>query len=104
MLSINEGSRLPLTFRLFNSATTPLTPLTLRYRIDCESTGRELVAWTDVTPSSSISLVIPASVNAIQNRANTFELKTMTVEADADTENAFSEEYTWRVKNLTGVT
>jgi hypothetical protein len=104
MQSVNEGSRLPLTFKLFNFATQLQKPLTLRYRIDCESTGRELVGWTTLDPASIVSLVVPSSVNAIQNRANNFELKTMTVESDPDTENAFNEEYTWRVKNLQGVT
>lgn len=104
MLAVNEGSRLPLTFKLFDSSTLPLAPLALRYRIDCESTGVALIAWTDVTPASSVSLIIPASVNAIQNRANSFELKTITVESDPDSDNAFNEEYTWRVKNLAGVT
>lgn len=104
MLSVNEGSRLPLTFKLFDFATTPIEPTTLRYRIECESTGRELVAWTEVTPAAVTSLIIPASVNAIQSRSNSFELKTMTVEADADTDNAITEEYTWRVKNFLGIT
>lgn len=104
MISVNDRSRLPLTFKLFTSTTQPITPTTLRYRIDCESTGRELVGWTDVSPASTHSLVIPAGVNVIQNRANSFELKTMTVEADTGTDNAFTEQYTWRVKNLTGVT
>lgn len=103
MKAVNEGSRLPVTFKLFDGDSAARTPTTLRYRVDCESTGRELIGWTDLTPASEVSLIVPATVNAIQNRSNSFELKTMTVEADTGTVNAFTEEYTWRVNNLQGV-
>lgn len=102
--SVNENSRYPLTWRLFDGDNNPIVPATLRYRIDCESTGRELQGWTDITPAPVTSLVVPSTVNAIQNRANSAELKTLTVEADTGTPNAFTEEGTWRVRNLYGVT
>lgn len=103
MLTITEGSRLPATFRLFDGNSAPAIPITLRYRIDCESTGKVLRDWTTVTAAQLTSLIIPASFNAIQNRANAFELKTLTVEADAGTDNAYTDDVTWRVRNMYGV-
>jgi hypothetical protein len=104
MLTVTERSRLPLTFKLFDGDTLPATPATLRYRIDCETTGKTLQDWTTLTPASVVSLVVPSSINAIQSRANPYELKTFTVEANTGTDNAFNDAYSWRVKNLFGVT
>jgi hypothetical protein len=104
VLSINESSRLPMTWKLFDGFAQLATPITLRYRIDCESTGRELTGWTDVDAASTTSIVIPATVNVIQVRSNSFELKTVTVEANSGTDNAYNDAFTYRVKNQLGVT
>lgn len=103
MKTINENSRLPVIFRLFNAAIASATPTTLRYRVDCETTKKTLLDWTSLTPSATATVTVPASLNAIQNRANGYEIKSMTVEADNGTDDAFSDSFTWRVNNLFGI-
>ncbi len=100
---VNEGSRLPLEIELRDYTNAAVVPTTLRYRIDCDTTGKALVAWTTLSPASSISLTVPASANAIQNRCNPTEIKVITFEADAGTDNAFTSEHKWQVINLRGI-
>ena len=104
MLSINERSRLYFReIRLRNAVNQDQAPATLRYRVDCESTRLAIIDWTELAPSAVFDLLIPASANAIQNRSNDAELKTITVQCDEGTDNEINVPYTWRVKNLFGV-
>ena len=101
--TVNEGSRLVLTVDLFDYTNTAVTPTTLRYRVDCKTTGKDLVGWTSVTPSTSVTITIPASANDIQNNRNQYEVKEITIEADAGTDNAFQDNALWKVRNLQAV-
>jgi hypothetical protein len=99
-VKINEGSRLPLTTRFVDSTGGAIIPVTLRYKLDCKTTGRELLGWTIATPTSSLVYTIPASLNVLQNQGNAFELKTFTVEANYGTDDQFTSAYTYQVQNL----
>lgn len=100
MKTINENSRLPVTVRIFNDDVVAAIPTTLRYRIDCETTRQNLVGWTTLTPASVVSLTIPATINVIQSRLNSIELKTLTIEADSGLSTAFTAPYQWQVRSL----
>lgn len=92
-----------MTIRFFDSTNAPQIPDAIRYRIDCESTGRVLQDWTEVDPLAEVSFTIPAQINAIQARANSAELKSLTVECNTGTQNQFTDDFTWRVRNMLGV-
>ena len=77
------------------------TPTTARYRIDDCRSGRQLVSWTSLTPSLSMQISIPGSVNAIINSTlATPEVKTITLEIDKDLVTQQYASYTYGVKNL----
>ena len=97
----NELSVVEVTVKPLDNAGNATTPTTVRYRIDDCLTKNELVAWTSLTPSTEMTIAIPASVNAIinSNRA-TPEVKVITVEIDKDLTTQHFEEYTYKVKDL----
>lgn len=103
LATINEGSKLSLDVDvLYQGVLT--APATLRYRVDCKTTAKALAEWTTVTPSSSVLIDITPTTNAIQNVRNAYETKAITLEANTGTDEAFTQEQTWRVKNLQFIT
>ena len=97
----NELSEVTVTVTPFDTSGDPHTPTTARYRVDDCLTNKELVPWTDiVTPSTSMQIAIPGSVNAIIGKRNTPEAKILTVNTDNDLSTQHFEEYVYRVKDL----
>lgn len=97
---VNEGTGFPLTNRLLSASGSAVTPTSLKYRVDCETTGREIVGWTDVSPSSEVSMDIDPSWSAILRSTNVTETKTMTWKANDGLSNQVTGTFQWRVKNL----
>lgn len=98
----NELSEVVVTVKPLDTNNNPYTPSTARYRVDDCKTGKELVGWTTiVSPSSSMEVIIPGTVNAIigSNR-QTPESKVLTVNTDKDLATQHYEEYIYRVKDL----
>lgn len=81
----------------------PTAPVTLRWRLDCQTTGYTLIDWTTATPTSLLEVTIPAEMNRIINARNRIERKVFTVEANAGTDEAFTHEELYEVRNLTAV-
>ena len=75
-------------------------PSNARYRIDDLVSRNALVAWTSLTAAKSMTITIPASVNAIIDSTKKFETKVVTVEVDHGTSSARPDEIFYRVKNL----
>ncbi len=97
----NELSPVTVTVTPKDSNGDATTPTTARYRVDDCRSGKELVDWTALTPSTSMTIVIPGSVNAIiNNDRSTPEIKTVTLQFDKDLTTESFSEYTYRVKNL----
>ncbi len=97
----NELSQVVVTVIPLNTAGVAYAPTTVRYRLDDCKTGKQLVAWTAGTPSTSIQITIPGTANAIigSNRT-TPESKVLTVNTDKDLSTQHYEEYIYRVKDL----
>ena len=101
---INESSAITATLEFSDSSGALTIPGTLRYRIDCDTTGTALVAWSTLSPASSVDVAIVSATNDIQTDANAYEIKAMTVEADYAAATKFTQVYKWRVKNLGYIT
>lgn len=102
MKTVKERSRFTVTVKLRNG-TAPGTPSTLWYRVDCRTTKREILAWTEVTPASSVSITVLPSWNTILDTSNLIEQKSITFSANKGTDDEFNDSYIWEVKNLQGV-
>lgn len=103
-IQINERSRLPVTVKFADGDWLGIVPDTVRYRLDCKSTGRTILDWTDVTPANPIVITVTADQNAIVSDDNKFERKVLAVEANYGTGNQYTDSYEWKVKNLQGFT
>lgn len=97
----NELSQVIVTASPKDSNGDPTTPTTARYRIDDCRSGTEMVDWTSLTVSTSMTITIPGSVNEIINSdRRTPEVKTVTVELDKDLTTQLFAEYTYRIQDL----
>lgn len=99
-----EGSAFTasVNFRTRSTAAES-TPTTVKYRIDCLTSGREIADWTSVTPAAaSASIPITGAHNAIQDDSNDVETKQLTVMADEGLATQYREAVRWRVENLYG--
>jgi hypothetical protein len=102
--TVNEGSACTVTayFRNRASAAAATTPTTVQYRLDCLTTGREILSWTTVTPAVNVSLGITGAQNAILNDCNSLERKQLTVMLDEGLSTQYRETAVWTVENLYG--
>jgi len=97
----NELSEVLVTVKPKDAARKPTTPTTASYRIDDCLSGRELVAWTVLTPAETMTITVPASVNAIiDSTRSTPEEKVVSLEFDKGLLTQHTAEYFYRIRNL----
>jgi len=97
----NELSEVLVTVKPCDASGNSATPTTASYRIDDCLTGNELVAWTVLTPAATMTITVPASVNAIiNNDRSSPEEKVVTLEFDKGLSTQHYAEYFYRVRNL----
>lgn len=98
---VRDGSALPVTagFRTANVATAPTTA---KYRVDDPDTGCEKVAWTTLSPASSISFTVAASANT-SSSCRPIERREITVMADEGLSGQFVERVIYEVETIGGV-
>lgn len=98
---VNENSTFTLTARFWDDsadAWAATTPTTIRYRVDCATTGRVMLDWTSVTAASEISLTI--NVNSINEPHHVREWRQVTVEADHGLSTQYLDTFTYSVENI----
>ena len=99
----NEGQSFTANFKFFDEDWVPSSPLTARYRIDCLTTGKVVVDWTDITATQSVDIAVSPDDNDILNTANPRERKQMVVESNYSTSTQSVQTSEWDVRNLQGV-
>lgn len=101
--TVNEREYFKLRWTVLDEDAAASVPRSMRYRIVCDTTSKELVGWTDVALNATTTLTIPSSVNAIQQTANLRETKTITVDTNYEDDDRVPAEYSWDVRNLSGL-
>lgn len=104
--TVKEGNPLPVTVDFFDASNTAYTPTTVRYRIKDLTNNRVVLDWTSATPASSVTITVTPSQNSIydedtRNRLR-YEERSVVVQADAGTDDQFTDEYIYRIINLRG--
>ena len=99
MKRYNESTKATITVRCFDRASQPVTPTTLRYRLDCLTSRRVIQDWTDLTPADTAVIEF---ITSIENRANAVERKAITVEADTGISTVFADDGEFEVRRLSG--
>lgn len=100
MNNVNEESRYTVTVKPLNESGVAFTPTTVRYRVDDLDTSTELVAWTSLTPATSMTIEIPATAHSMIDASKTAEEKVLTIQTDFDTVDQHSEEHRYMLRNL----
>lgn len=75
-------------------------PASARYRIDCGTTGQNVVGWTSLTPAASMAISWTA---ALISQSHDLELKVITVEEDTGLSTQDRDSVTFVVRNLVGI-
>lgn len=102
MLTIPEKSRQAFVLIFEDEALARFTPETVRYRLHDPDTNQELIGWTSVTPDESVLITIPSTANRIIDDSLAYETRVLTIQSDYDTDDQLSEDYVYRVQNLSG--
>lgn len=113
MHTISENDGLEFRVRFFDaSGARPAIPETVHWRLDCETTGRELQGWTALDPETVaglsgvsevyVDLDISGQLNRIQQNRNKTEVKTVQVVADKDGARQYSDDFQYAVRNMRG--
>lgn len=104
MQLVNERTAVEISIAYRGDDGSLLTPTTLKYRVDCETTDTAITAWTSVTPESITTLTIPATSNAIQDDSQPYEDRCVTIMADEGLATQEVSTRKYRVENLGGIT
>ena len=103
--TLNERSRCWVRAKFYDVNQASQTPVAIRYRVDCQTSGKALIDWTNVTVANSVEILVEAAVNAIQNNGNPVERKAMTIQTmDDDGLPTATAAQQWDVVNLAGIT
>lgn len=103
MKTVNESTGFTVTVSPRDTDGAAVTPTSMRYRIDCITTGSEVLGWTAVaTPSASNAIAVPGTINVIVNSGNARERKQMVTEFTSGGVVTVVT-YDWLVKNIHGV-
>lgn len=102
MTAINEDSvfQISLSYEDFTGAA--VTPGSARYKIENPDTGTLYIDWTTFTPSTSNTLTIPYTAQAVES-ADPEENRTITVQTDYGTSLQHTSSFAYQVRNLSGV-
>lgn len=103
----NERSTFPVVVAFFDENDDPVTPTAATYRIDDEASRTNLVPSTSISPlSTSVDIIITSDQNRIIRSRKPFEIRTLTVEFDYESENGpahATSQYKYKLLNLYGV-
>jgi len=97
--SIEEKDQYPVRVTIKDADAVPVSPSTLRYKVDCITTQTAVIPWTYIAALSQVDIVIPSSANAIVNNRNAKETKRITVQANSDSESQINKRYDYNVIN-----
>jgi hypothetical protein len=103
MDEFNERSRADIAVAFTDPAGAPVVPATITYSTKCRTTGTPIKADIPVTPAASVTITLDSADQAIQNSANPYELKVLTIKSTYGVGDECNDEYVYRVKNLSGV-
>jgi hypothetical protein len=99
----NEGASFVATAYFRDRATAAAdAPTTVKYRIDCKTTGRQIADWTEASAAASVAISITATHNAILNDCNEHEVKQLTVAGDYGAADQSVGVIQWQVTNIYG--
>lgn len=99
---INERTSITLTVSFLDENESPVVPTTAVYRIHDLVSGREICATTALAPATSVDIEITKDQNRVLSDLRQ-ETRVVTVEFAYGVGKHGTDEFLYRVKNLSGV-
>jgi hypothetical protein len=102
---VNESSALTITAKVWDDSSetwVAQVPTTLHYRLDCLTSGTQILDWTSITADDVSSIAVTGAQNAIQNDCNDYEKKQLTLKANSGLSTQYQATFTYDVRNLSG--
>ncbi len=100
---VNERSTAYVEVAFTDRSGVAAIPATVTYSIKCKTTGAAIKTNVSVTPATTVTITLDAADNAIQSASNQSEEKLLTVKASYGAADECNAEYSWRVRDLSGV-
>ena len=100
--TVGEGSSFTVRIRTYDADNVLAAPTSLKYRVDCDTTGEVVRDWTTISPASDVTLRITANDCRIVDDKNRKEVRSLTVVVDDDLDTQFvpPTPYQWAVTNV----
>lgn len=99
---VNEKSRCVIRARFYDENDANVAPLTARYLLKDVSNDRTVIDWTVITAAASLDIEITAANNAIYDTCRDSEERVLSVQANYDATNQFTDEFYYVIRNLKG--
>lgn len=101
---INENGAFTHEDTFLNNADVATVPTTIRYRVDCLTTGTAIRDWTTVSPGTAITtFTLTADDNEIQDSCNAYELREVLIHYNLGLSTAKVKSHQYRVVNRYGL-
>lgn len=98
---VAAGSAVAVTANFRTRSTgVASTPSSVRYRVDCLTSHRNVINWTSVSAASSVTIDVGGPYNAIIDENNDYETRQITVEIDTGLTTQSRQSVQWRVRNI----
>ena len=98
----SEGNTVAVVASFYDDSSdtwTPVTPTTVRYRLDDPETGREVIGWTSVTPATSATISLPGTSLTTSYSQEKMEV---TVQANAGLSSQYQTSKRFHITGLIG--
>lgn len=98
---VKEGSACFLAATFKDKGGNPVAPASARYRIDCLTTGQQVLDWTSIaSPQAEHELVISAAQNAWIASEARAQRRQVTVEATYGPGDSVYDVFEYSIRNL----
>lgn len=103
----NERSSFPVAVAFFDENDDPVVPTAATYRIDDQASRTNIKPATSISPlSATVDIWITSDENYIVRSRRAFEIRTVTVEFDYESDNGpahQTSQYQYKLINLYGI-
>ena len=100
--NVTDSSAATFVASFYTDAWVATTPTTVRYKLT-DASESDLIAWTTVTPGTSVTITIPAASNAPADNSLRYDVRLLTVQADNGLSSQVTEPFVYQVRNLRSI-
>lgn len=100
---VNENSNAYLTINFLDKDDVAAVPSSISYRIDCITTGTEILTDTPFTPVAASIEIELTKTNNVCIGSSKYEERCVTVTAIYGSSDEINEEYRYNLRNLLNV-